>query len=272
MTNGAPSAVHPAPGAATVSDRTKALVALAFVTVLGLAWSFAAGQVPPYILPSPADVGKAALQFFTTGRQLAHLGATLLHIGASIAIAFVAGALLALAAHHAEWSAPAIHRRLSPFLNAFSGIGWTLLAVIWFGVSSATVVFTITVVLLPFALVNLREGLESLDRELLEMGRSFGRRGARNFIAIVVPALLPFGAATLRIMFGVAWKVALTAELFGGSNGLGYMINIARQDYDTATIFTVILFIILAVYLADRLAFAPLERYTSRHFGRATTR
>ena len=73
-----------------------------------------------------------------------------------------------LLAHYAAWSAPAIHRRLSPFLNAFSGIGWTLLAVIWFGVSSATVVFTITIVLLPFALVNLREGLEALDRELLE--------------------------------------------------------------------------------------------------------
>ena len=267
------AATHDAPNAPLDAPvRTKALVALAFAATLALAWGVAAGRVPPYILPSPADVAKAALAFFGSARQLAHLGATLTHICVSIAIAFVLGALLALAAHYAAWSAPAIHRRLSPFLNAFSGIGWTLLAVIWFGVSSATVVFTITVVLLPFALVNLREGLESLDRELLEMGRSFGRGGFSNFAAIVVPALLPFGAATLRIMFGVAWKVALTAELFGGSRGLGYMINIARQDYDTATIFTVILFIILVVYLADRLLFAPLERYTSRHFGRTGAR
>jgi len=247
----------------------KALVALAFVAAIAIAWSIASTRVPPYILPSPADVGRATIAFFTSARQLAHLGSTLAHIGASIVIAFVSGALLAIAAHYASWSAPAIHRRLSPFLNAFSGIGWTLLAVIWFGVSTATVVFTITVVLLPFALVNLREGLVALDRELLEMGKSFGRSGRRNFAAIVVPSLLPFAAATLRIMFGVAWKVALTAELFGGSNGLGYMINIARQDYDTATIFTVILFIIVAVYLADRLLFLPLERYTSRHFGKA---
>lgn len=257
---------------ADVPARTKALVALAFVATLAIAWSLAAGRVPPYILPAPAEVGRAALAFFGSAQKLAHLGATLTHIGVSIALSFVLGALLALAAHYASWSAPAIHRRLSPFLNAFSGIGWTLLAVIWFGVSSATVVFTISVVLLPFALVNLREGLEALDRELLEMGRSFGRGGGANFRAIVIPALLPFAAATLRIMFGVAWKVALTAELFGGSNGLGYMINIARQDYDTATIFTVILFIILVVYLADRLLFGPLERYTSRHFGRVGTR
>ena len=248
--------------------RTKAFVAFGFCAVIALAWVLAAGRVPAYILPAPAEIGQAALKFFGSARQMAHLGATLAHIGISIAIAFALGVLLALAAHYANWSAATIHQRLSPFLNAFSGIGWTLLAVIWFGVSSVTVVFSISVVLLPFAIVNLREGLLALDRELIEMGASFGRGRWRSFAAIVVPALLPFAAATLRIMFGVAWKVALTAELFGGSRGLGYMINIARQDYDTATIFTVILFIICVVYLADRSVFAPLERHTSRHFGR----
>jgi NitT/TauT family transport system permease protein/sulfonate transport system permease protein len=70
-------------------------------------------------------------------------------------------------------------------------------------------------------------------------------------------------------MFGVAWKVTLTAELFGGGRGLGYVINIARQDYDTPTLFAVILFIIIAVTLADRLLFGPLERLTTRQFGGA---
>ena len=249
------------------STAVKASVALVFAIALGAAWVIGSTKAPPYILPSPADVGRAAVSFFTTGRKLAHLGATLMHIFLSIAIAFVVGAALAFTAHYARWSAPAIHRRLSPFLNAFSGIGWTLLAVIWFGVSTTSVVFTITIVLLPFALVNLREGLVALDVELVDMGRSFGRSRWRSFRAVVLPSLLPFAAATLRIMFGVAWKVALTAELFGGGSGLGTMINIARQDYDTATIFTVILFIIIVVVTADRVVFARIERYTSRHFG-----
>ena len=53
--------------------------------------------------------------------------------------------------------------------------------------------------------------------------QGFIARGACQQFDQLHPALLPFGAATLRIMFGVAWKVALTAELFGGSNGLGYI-------------------------------------------------
>jgi NitT/TauT family transport system permease protein len=246
--------------------RTQRALAMGFLLALGLAWYASTGRVPAYVLPPPGEVAAAMLSFVTSAQRLSHLGATLAHIGAAIAIAFALGSLLAFAAHYARWSGPAIHQRLSPFLSAFSGIGWTLLAVIWFGVSSFTVVFTIVVVLLPFAMVNLREGLLALDAELTEMGQSFGRSRWRSWRLLVAPALLPLVAATLRIMFGVAWKVTLTAELFGGGRGLGYMINMARQDYDTATIFAVILFIILAVTLADRLLFAPLERFTARHF------
>lgn len=249
--------------------RTQRAIALGFVALLALAWFASVGHVPVYVLPPPKDVALAVWAFATSPQRLPHLWATLAHIASAIAIAFVLGALFAFTAHYVRWSAAAIHQRLSPFLSAFSGIGWTLLAVIWFGVSSFTVVFTIVAVLLPFAIVNLREGLVSLDRELLEMGSSFGRKRLRGWRLLVVPALIPFAAATLRIMFGVAWKVTLTAELFGGGRGLGYVINLARQDYDTPTLFAVILFIIIAVTLADRLIFAPIERLTTRQFGGA---
>jgi len=245
------------------------LLALAFALALAVAWVAATGRVPAYVLPPPAEVGAALLGFFTRAQRAMHLGATLAHISAAIVLSFVLGAALAFAAHYARWSAPAIHQRLSPFLSAFSGIGWTLLAVIWFGVSSLSVVFSIVAVLLPFAIVNLREGLLALDAELTEMGASFGRDPWRSWRLLVLPALLPITAATLRIMFGVAWKVTLTAELFGGGRGLGYLINMARQDYDTATIFAVILLIIGIVTLADRLLFAPLERLCTRQFGSA---
>jgi NitT/TauT family transport system permease protein len=80
-----------------------------------------------------------------------------------------------------------------------------------------------------------------------------------------VPSLYPFIFATLRIMFGVAWKVTLTAELFGGNNGLGYMINLARQEFDTATIFAAIILIIGFVHGMDRYVLGPLQASVSRH-------
>jgi NitT/TauT family transport system permease protein/sulfonate transport system permease protein len=259
----------PQPFTSTSSNIHKAVAATAFAAALLLLWMIGSYRLPGYILPAPKDVLASAVEFFTSSRNLWHLGSTLTVIGLSIAISFLTGSLLALTAYYVPFTAPLIHHRLSPFLNSFSGIGWTLLAVIWFGVSRPTVVFSISVVLLPFALINLREGLKSLDGELGEMAKSFGRSRLLQLRLVNLPALVPFAAATLRIMFGVAWKVALTAELFGGNAGLGYVINLSRQEYDTRTIFTIILFIILIVYLADRFIFLRIEKATTSRFGGA---
>ena len=66
---------------------------------------------------------------------------------------------------------------------------------------------------------------------------------------IVLPTLFPFMFAAVRVSFGVSWKVALTAELFGGSRWLGYTMNIARQELETQ-IYAVIALIVVIVFLA----------------------
>jgi len=103
-------------------------------------------------------------------------------------------------------------------------------------------------------------------RELIEMATSFTRQRWRSFAKVVLPSLYPFIFATLRIMFGVAWKVTLTAELFGGNSGLGYMINLSRQEFDTATIFAAIIVIIAFVHSMDQYILAPLQASVSRHY------
>jgi NitT/TauT family transport system permease protein/sulfonate transport system permease protein len=233
------------------------------------AWAYASTQVAPIALSGPLTTLRALWAFLTDPNQLAHMASSLMHVGVAIAISFVLGSALAFLAHYVPVTALAIHGRISPFLNAFSGIGWALLALLWFGANHLTVIFAISMVLIPFALVNMKEGLATLDRDLLEMGRSFTRAGGKRFLRITLPSLYPFMFATLRISFGVAWKVALTAELIGGGSGFGYLFDLARQDYRTPVLFVVILLIIAFVYAADRLAFEPVQRRLQRHYGLA---
>ena len=238
---------------------------LATLAFLGI-WAAASSVAPSYLLPGPIPVAARLWRFATSAHDLGHLGASLFHVGAAIAISFFVGSLLALVAHYVPLSRTAIERRLGPFLNSFSAIGWTLLSIMWFGVTPLTVIFAISVVLVPFALVNMSAGLAGLDRELIEMATSFTRQRWRTFAKVVLPSLYPFIFATLRIMFGVAWKVTLTAELFGGNSGLGYMINLARQEFDTETIFAAIIFIIAFLHGMDRFVLAPLQNRLSRHY------
>jgi NitT/TauT family transport system permease protein/sulfonate transport system permease protein len=251
-------------GQGWTAARRSRFAAHLFTFAFLLAWWGYSQTVPAFVLPGPVPVAARLVQFFTTYNLYKHAFASLEHIAAGMAIAFAAGTALALAAHYLPVLRLAVHGRLSPFLNSFSGIGWTLLSIVWFGVNEFTVIFAITVVLTPFAIINMREGLDTLDREMLEMAASFTRNRWREFTRVVAPALLPFVFATLRISFGVSWKVALAAELFGGRTGLGYLFNLAQQNFDVRLILVVIAIIIAFVYGTDRLVFAPLQR----RFGR----
>ena len=187
----------------TIARRSR-LAAHLFTLAFLLAWWGYSQTVPAFVLPGPVPVATRLVQFFTTYNLYKHAFASLEHIAAGMTIAFAVGTALALAAHYFPVLRLAVHGRVSPFLNSFSGIGWTLLSIVWFGVNEFTVIFAITVVLTPFAIINMREGLDTLDREMLEMAASFTRNRWREFTRVVAPALLPFVFATLRISFGVA--------------------------------------------------------------------
>jgi ABC-type nitrate/sulfonate/bicarbonate transport system permease component len=236
------------------------------VAVLAVWWIYSQ-FVPAYQLPGPVAVARRMAAFVYDPLLAMQLGISLAHATSAILLAFVIGSGLAFSAHFVPVTRLLIDSRTTPFLNAFSGIGWLFLGILWFGIDSTTVVFAVTMILIPFATINLRAGLIELDAELMELGRSLTRAPARRFAKLMLPMLVPYMFAALRISFGVAWKVTLTAELFGGNAGVGYMLNVARQEFDTETIFAVILFILLFVACAEVFVFRPLQRRLDRRYG-----
>lgn len=231
---------------------------------LGL-WALYSSIVEAYVMPGPWPVAVRFFEFFSDLDLIGHMLWSFFHILVAIVVSFTLGFIIALLPFYLWVTSSAVDRRLTPFLNSYSGIGWTLLAVLWFGINDFTVIFAISMVLVPFAIINIREGLHQLDQERLEMGRSFSRGQIKNLSLIIIPSLYPYLFATLRITFGVSWKVALTAELFGGDRGLGFLLNLARQDFDTPLILVVILIIIIFVYSTERFLFTPLQNSLAEH-------
>lgn len=251
----------------TPARRRARLAGHIFVLAFLAVWATYSSFVEAYTMPGPWEVAKRLGQFVTDVHELKHMLYSFAHIIAAVIISFFIGSALAFQAHYLPVFRLMIFGRLNPFLNSFSGIGWTFLAIIWFGIGDPTVVFVISMVLIPFATINMREGLANLDSDMVEMARSFTRSTWRRFFKVILPLLFPFIFATIRISFGVAWKVALTAELFGGNTGLGYLLNLARTDFDMPLILVVILVIIAFVYSTDRWIFAPIQAHLARHHG-----
>ena len=240
--------------------------AIVFIVAAFALWQWYSMNVPPVLIPSPARVLGRFVELWTEPKNLAYAVASLVHVTVSVLLAFVLGVAIALAGYYFRVLDLAIYGRLTPFLNSFSSIGWAFLALIWFGVNEVSVIFATTIVLLPFAVINAGAGLTELDREIIEMGRSFGRGARRQIVWIILPMMFPYLFATIRLCFGIGWQVVLTAELLSGSSGLGMLINLARQRYWTDMVFAIAALILIVVYLTDRIVFAAIQQRLRRRY------
>jgi len=229
------------------------------------AWWWSSRHLPASVLPPPEAVASRLMQILTTPELAWHVLVTAVRVLASVALALGAGFLLALLAHTVPWLSGIIMDRVLVWLNGMPSVGWAILAVIWFKVSNLTVIFVQVMILLPFALINFAEGLKNLDRELIEMAESFARRRAGLLRKVVIPMLMPYGVAALRVSYGVCWKIALISELFGAQSGLGYLMLQSQAVGDVTSVLATCLTIVILFALGEGLLINPFAGSVRRN-------
>jgi len=181
----------------------------------------------------------------------------------SVLLALVIGSGLALVSRLLPVLEGIIVGLVQPFLSAFPSIGWAILAAIWFNPGHGSIVFVQLAILVPFCLINVGEGLRQIDREMLEMARSFTRSRTRMAFKVGLPLLLPYMMGALRMAYGVAWKIALVAELLGSTSGLGFLMLRAQGSADLTTVLAACLAILALFFAGERLLLDPLAKRMS---------
>jgi len=236
------------------------LFAEGLIVVAIVGWWLLSLGMPDYVMPGPLTVGEALVRLFIEPEFLGHTVWSTIRVVASVIIAVLLGWALAQLPLRYPIAREIVHDRIKPFLNSFPSVGWAILAVIWFGTSDGSIIFVEVAILTPFCLVNISEGLKELDGELIEMGESFTRNRRKAFFKIAVPLLMPYVMAAVRIAYGVGWKIALVAELFGAETGLGFLMQRAQTLADASTVFATCFAIVLIFFAGEKLVIDPLAR------------
>jgi NitT/TauT family transport system permease protein/sulfonate transport system permease protein len=235
-------------------------VAEGLIVVALVAWWLTARGLPAYVLPSPLETLERLVPLFIDPD---FLGDTLISLGRivlAVILAVLIGGGLAFLARFIPLTSDLIRRRVMPVLNSFPSVGWALLAAFWLAPGSLSVVLVEILILVPFCAIALAQGLDDLDRDLVEMGRSFTRSRPRIGARIMLPLLLPYILSSIRISYGVGWKVGLVAELFGADRGLGYLMLRAEITSDTAMVFATCFAVVIIFVAGEKLVIDPLAR------------
>jgi len=226
-------------------------------------WWLLSRRYGAYVLPSPAAVAVGFVGVLRSGEIWRHTGASLYRILLGFGAAVLLALLMGLAAFLSRLARGVVHDALS-ILNATSVFVWIVISLIWFGLSNWAPIFTTFMITLPVVASNIVEGVENVDRRLLEMGDVYRLGGREKFTAIVIPSTLPYLVAGMKVGFGLALKVSVIAEIFGVTTGIGYIMNYSREILATQMVFVWALVMILVMMVTDKLVFDGLSRRVAR--------
>ncbi len=150
----------------------------------------------------------------------------------------------------------------SPVVVAGSipGLTYAVMAFVVFGISFWGPVLAVGLIAMPYVAINVAEGVRGVDRKLVDMSTAYGRSESQIFRHVVVPSVLPFVFAGVRLSFSLAWKVGTLTEVFGSSKGIGFQIRRNYQLFNMPAVIAWVLLFVAFMLLIERFVLVRIER------------
>jgi NitT/TauT family transport system permease protein len=158
-------------------------------------------------------------------------------------------------------------------LQTLPSVCWVPLAVLVFGLSETGILFVLVMGSAFGIAISMRDGLRAIPPLYRRAGLMLGARQWRLYRYVLFPASLPALASSLRQGFSFAWRSLMGAELIlvANHNGLGFLLKLGQDNAVISQVVAVMIVMVVIGMLADRLAFAPLERRVHARFGLGPT-
>ncbi len=237
------------------------LKGLAGVLIVGVIWQCAAilGFMPHAYFPSAIAVLGYALTLVGQTVFLGHVVETL----ASMLLGLLIASAVAVPLGIVLGRFPLAYRLANTLVEAMRPIpalALTPVAILVFGLTSATTVSLVVWTASWPILINSVYGMHSVDRVALETARSFGFGRWQAIYHVALPSAAPFIATGIRIAIGIGLAVAVATEMVTGSgNGVGAWIVVASSGGSLLPVYAAAVLVGLLGYLLNY-AFERLER------------
>ena len=192
--------------------------------------------VNPLYTSSPVGVFQAAVDYIpsTEFREDLTVSGIELVVGLLLSIAF--GVLFGLLMGWYRWlyylSDPLIS-----FMYSLPRIAFIPLMIIIFGIGVNSKIALIFVMTIFPLIINTVAGVRSVDRELLDMSRSFCAKERALFRTIILPSAAPSILAGIRVSIGLGLIAVAVGELFASAAGVGHFIAVAGATFRTDDMF-----------------------------------
>ncbi|RWT15815.1 ABC transporter permease [Raoultella planticola] len=225
-------------------------IVTSILLVLVALWELAAqvGLINGQLLGSPVGIFNSAVIGLTQGQLLSDTWVTFVETVLGLVIGSVLGIILGLVL----WFYPRLSdivKQFSILLNSIPKIALGPLIIIWFGSGMISKVWLAGISTFAVAMISACAAAEEVDKDLLNLFRSFKAQKSMVFRKLILPSSVPWIFSIFRINIGFALIGAVVGEFIASENGLGHTVFVAGSLFDLNTVWlgVIILTLIAAV-------------------------
>ena len=189
-----------------------------------------------------------------------HLKSDLVYSGTNFILGFAAAVVAGVTLGILIGWYKRLRMLLDPTLTALYAtprVAMIPLILIWFGIGMWSKVFIVFISAFFPVLVNTVGGMRAIDRDLLRAARAFCASDWQIFKTVAIPGSVPFILTGIRQGVALGLIGVVVGEMFGGSEGIGFMVAYGGQTFATDTLFVGVVIIaaagIVLTWIAERL-------------------
>lgn len=253
-------------------DWSRILLPLAAFVVVLLAWQFyvSLGLRRRDLVPGPLDVLGSLGSLWQAGTAQEAVWTSLQRGIMGFVISIAVGTPIGLLLSQVR----VLRRAFGPLvsgLQVLPSVAWVPAAIIWFGLTDATVYFVMFMGAIPSIINGLIAGVDQIPPQHRRVGQILGASRWEMAVNVVLPAALPGYVGGLKQGWAFSWRSLMAAEIIamGGSLGfgLGSLLEQGRQLSDMGIVMSAILIILFVGILVELVVFAPVEKRLLRGRG-----
>jgi NitT/TauT family transport system permease protein len=247
------------------------LVALVlFLLVWQLVW--ASAITDEFKVPAPGQVWQAFAKVVDDGSVFSILWTSV----SRAFIGFATGLVIATPLGLLVAKVRVVRAAIGPLLQGLQSlpsVAWVPAAVLWFGLTDATIYFVVLAGSIPSIANGLVAGIDQIPPILPRVGQVLGARGLAGARHILLPAALPGYLAGCKQGWAFSWRSLMAAEIIAAGPllgfGLGAYLKQGSDFNDMPTVIAAIFLILIVGIGIELLVFRPVERRVLRARGLA---
>ena len=190
-------------------------------------WLAASGAVARDMLPSPADVWRAAVDILRDGYRGTTLWENILatfgRMAAGFVLATVIGVPLGLWMGRIRAVSAAIDWIIQ-FMRPLPPLSYMILLILWLGTGDGSKIALLFLTAFPIIVAASAAGVAQVSLLRVQAAQTLGASPAQVLRHVVLPSAAPMVLTGLQVALAAAFSTVVSAELMAATNGLGWMV------------------------------------------------